>query len=290
VKDSSELGGFSVAADKLILLSPQVRKDFQGFAEVKGQRRSGYSHVVDLQSSEFRLPVRLYCGGVWNGINKIEFIEVAKLGLGRVQEIARLICADSRFVKIARIDWAVDILGLSAWDLAACCRVNGVMSSAFYRSRGGVSFYPHRSKARSVVIYERGKWLKANHCPPTTVFTNEVLTRLEVQFRGKGVPIREFLRIGEYRHVDVLRGVSFERILPTPKAQKPLQVLAAEGLRSLTQKFGLQNASKRFSASEWAHLEKTFFAPMPADFPNLHSLMKKSVLDSIENRLRFPRF
>jgi hypothetical protein len=232
--------------------------------------------------------VRLYCGGIWNGINKIDFAEVSTLGLRRAEEIVNSICGKPHRVTIFRIDWAVDVLGLSAWDLGASCRVTNVVNTEFFHSRGGVSFYPHRSNTRSILIYERGKRLKAQHHPDANRFTNRDLTRLEVQFKGKGVPIREFSRIREYKDIDVLRGVSFERIVQIPNDLKPLQILQAEGLRSLVSRLGLQNASKRFAASEWAYIRKKYLRPSDG-FPDLRFLMKRGIEDWLESRRRFPR-
>jgi hypothetical protein len=210
------------------------------------------------------------------------------LGLRRVEEIVNSICEQPDRVTIARIDWAVDILGLPAWDLGISCRVASVVNSAFFHSRGGVSFYPHKSNTRSILIYERGKRLNALHHPDAKRFSNQDLTRLEVQFKGKGVPIRQFSRIREYRDIDVLRGVSFEKIVKITNDLKPLQILQAEGLRSLVSRLGLQNASKRFAASEWASIRKQYLRPSD-DFPDLRFLMKRGVEDWLENRIRFPR-
>jgi hypothetical protein len=277
-----------VPADKLVLLCDVVKKDFQRVAQDADEPRGGYSYFVDLQNTQFRLPVRLYCDGKWNGINKIEFVGVAALGLRRAEEIVNSICEDPPRAKITRIDWAVDVLGLSAWDLGASCRVANVVNSEFYHSRGGVSFYPHRSNTRSILIYERGKHLSAQHHPDANRFTNRDLTRLEVQFKGKGVPIREFSRIREYKDIDVLRGVSFERIVQIPNDLKPLQILQAEGLRSLVSRLGLQNASKRFAPSEWAYIRKKYLRPSDG-FPDLRFLMKREVEDWLRNVFRFPR-
>ena len=279
-----------MSADKLILLSRRVRKDFQALAEEKGKPRGGYSHFLDLQKTKFQLPVRLYCGGHWTGINKIEFVDVATLGYRRVDQIVGLICPNRRGIRIARIDWALDILGLSVWDLAGCCQVAGVTNCAFYRSRGGVSFYPHKSNSRSILIYERAKRLKQLHDPSAALYEGKSLTRLEVQLKGKGVPIREYLRLSEYAHYNVLRDVTFSTIIPTPKDLKPREFLMMHGLRSLVAERGLQSAAKMFTSSQWAYLRKKYLDPVGENFPDLHALMKKSVLDWLENRIRFPRW
>jgi len=183
-----------VSADKLILLFRRVNAKFEESLNKMGSHEVDLYILSTLRNTEFNLPVHLYCGGFWNGINKIEFIDVATLGLRRVEQIIELICANPSSVKISRIDWAVDVLGVPAWEVAACCHVDRVVNSSFYRSRTGVTFYPHKSMRRTILIYERGKHLLSQHHPLGQVFGNHDLTRIEVPFRGKGVLIREFVR------------------------------------------------------------------------------------------------
>ena len=107
---------------------------------------------------------------------------------------------------------------------------------------------------------------------------------------GKGVPIREFVHIRRYGDIDLLKGVSFLKLLELRTNLKPLQLLAAERLQSLVQEVGLQNASKKFSPSEWAYLKAKFFAPISkTDIPDIRSRMQTSARDWLEDRLRFPR-
>jgi len=281
-----------VPADKLILLSQVVKRSFRLLVEEQGHPKGGYRGFLDLSRTKLNLPVRLYCGGMRNGINKIEFIDVARLGLAQTEIIAKAICGglDQR-VRISRIDWAVDILGLSAWDLAASCRVSGTQNSAFYRSRSGVSFYPHQSRKHAIPIYERLRHLRAKHNPLATVFLfDDHLTRFEIQLRGGGVPIRRFIDIRGFADIDLLNRVTFLKFCQPPPGSKPLQILAAERLQSLVQEFGLQNTSKRFSPAEWAYLTKKFFRPASqAEIPDVRSLMRRSIRDWLEDRIRFPR-
>jgi hypothetical protein len=236
-------------------------------------------------------PVRLFYGGSFNGANKLEFIRVANLGLKRVQHIVTALCGDLATVKICRLDWALDVLNKIAWDLGVRCRVSGVQSSRFYRSRGIVSFYPHFTRDRVILIYDRLKRMQSKGDPSARVFKeNDELTRLEVLFRGKGVPIREFANIPRYADIDLLKGVSFLSLLSVRSGLKPLRLLAAERLQWLVQELGLQNASKRFLPSEWAYLSATLLAPTSKDdMPDIRSLMQKSARDWLEDRIRFPR-
>ena len=278
-------------ADKLVLLSQNLRPEFERIVKEKGHPKGKYSHFLDLRKTEFELPVRLfYCGSI-NGTNKLEFIRVASLGLSRVEQMVTTIFGDSAIVKICRLDWALDLLENTPWDLGARCRVSGVQSSRFYRSRGGVSFYPHFTRDRVILIYDRLKRLRSKGDPLARIFREkDDLTRLEVQFRGKGVPIREFANIRRYADIDLLKGVSFLNLLGIRSNLKPLQLLAAERLQWLVQELGLQNASKRYLPSEWAYLSTKLLAPtLRDDIPDIRTLIRKSARDWLEDRLRFPR-
>jgi hypothetical protein len=278
-------------ADKLILLTQNVASKFECAVKTKGHPKGNYSRSLDLRKTAYGLPVRLYLDGSFNGTNKIEFIQVATLGLSRVEQIVKDICGNLKEPIICRVDWAVDLMGMNPWDLAACCRVSGIQSSKLYHSRGGDSFYPHFSRERVLLIYDKLKRLRLKGDPLAEGFKgNAQLTRLEVQFRGKGVPIREFAHIRRYGDIDLLRGVSFLRLQQLRSTLKPQQRLAAERLQSLAQEVGLQNASKRFSASEWQYLSKTYFEPATkATIPDIRALMQKSARDWLQDRLRFPR-
>jgi hypothetical protein len=278
-------------ADKLVLLSQNVRTEFERLVKEKGHPKGKYSHFLDLRKTKYELPVRLYCGGAFNGANKLEFMRVAGLGISRVEQIVIEVFGDLLNSNICRLDWALDLLGKSPWDLAVRCRVSGVQSSRFYRSRGSVSFYPHFSQDRAILIYDRSKRLRAKSDPLARVFADDNdFSRIEVQFRGKGVPIREFARIRHYGDIDLLKGVDFLNLLQLRSKLKLQQLLAAERIQLLVQEVGLQIASKRFSPSEWAYLSKKYFAPTSKpDIPDIRALMQKSARDWLEDRLRFPR-
>jgi hypothetical protein len=277
-----------VPADKLILLSRHIEKRFKKLAE-REKPRGRYSHFIDLQQTEFRYPAQLYCGGSVNKINKIVFVGLAGLGLTATTRIVGSICGDCCLVTIHRLDWCVDIFGISAWQFAMACHVAGVQSSKFYRSRSGVSCYPHASRERTLLVYERLSYLRSKHDPSTKYYkADDQLTRIEVQLCGKGVPIRGLNQIQRYADIDLLRNVTFLKFRPFRRNLKPLQLLAAHGLQALVQAFGLQNALKRFSAAESAYLIQKFFEP-DMDMPDVHFLMQESTRDWLEDRLRFPR-
>jgi hypothetical protein len=274
-----------------VLLSQNLTPEFERIVKEKGQPKGKYSHCLDLRKTEFGLPVRLFYGGSINGTNKLEFIRVASLGLSRAEQIVMDVFGNLLGPKICRLDWAADLLGKRPWDIAACCRVSGVQSSRFYRSRGCVSFYPHFSRDRAILIYDRLKRLQLLSDPLARVFREQDdLTRFEVQFRGKGVPIREFANIRRYADIDFLQGVTFLNLLQLRGTLKLQQRLAAERIQSLVQEVGLQNASKTVSPSEWAYLSKKYFEPTSkTTLPDIRALMQKSARDWLEDRLRFPR-
>jgi len=278
-------------ADKLVLISRYLNRNFRRLLKEKGKPHGAYRRFLDLRETDLNLPVRLFSGGARDGINKLEFVGVAALGLSQVEHITKSICDYLYIVRISRIDWAVDILGVSAWELATKCRVANVQNSRVYRSRPGNSFYPHHSFRKAILIYERLKRLRSERNPLAKVFrSDDLLTRCEVQFRGAGVPIRKFSEIRCYADIDMLERVSFLQFCRLPATSKPQQILAAERLHALVGEVGLQIASKRFSAAEWAQLNKKFFEPMSKeDIPDVRSLMKKSVVDWLEDRVRFPR-
>ncbi len=277
--------------DKLILLAPSIEKKFVELARRSGTRKGGYERFLDLQKSEFELPVRLYCMGFRDGTNKIELVDPATLGLSRTKEIVKLICGRWYRPTICRIDCAVDIIGIPAREVAACCRVSKVQTTGFFHSRGRVSIYPHLSKPRALLIYEKLKDLRAKHHPFADAFSDdECLTRFEVQFRGKGVPFRDFRDISRYAHIDLLKNVTFLKLRRLRPDLKPQQILAAERMRDLVHEVGLQNASKRFSAPWWAYTSTRLFEPASQEnIPDIRFLMQKSVLDWLEDRIRFPR-
>jgi len=278
-------------ADKLILLCPWLRKSIRKLVKEGGFPIGRYRNFLDLSKTDPSLPVRLSCGGSINNVNKIELNGVAKLGLTRTREIIESICGGTSRVKIYRIDWAVDILDISPSQLAASCRFQGIQSSAFFQSRLGTTYYPHRSKERTVLIYDKLKLLRSRHNPAANGYKqDQQLTRLEVQFRGKGVPIRSFDDIRGYGDIDLLKGMKLVRLRHPPQNAKPQEVLIFEALNGLIDQIGLQNTAKRFSSSQWAYLQKRYFeADAHDEIPDVRRLLTKSARDWLADIIRFPR-
>lgn len=264
--------------DKLEVLCKTITDDFWRIAR-RESSRGGYAHFIDLNKTEFRLPVLLYCGGIYSGIHKIVFDRVSRLSLRRIKKILRLICGKLRRVKIYRIDWAIDIPGISAWGIHQHCRVSGVQKSAFFRSRLGDSFYPHFSHTRKILIYDKASQGKLDHTSASYKRSApDSRTRLEVQLSGTGLPFRKFTEIGRYAGIDLLEDVIFLQFRPLRKGLKPLQLFAAIGMQSAVKEIGLQAASKRVPAANWAYMIETFFEPVSEGvMPDIRSLMKEEV-------------
>lgn len=275
-------------ADKVIVLAPCVRKSIRSLVEEKGFPVGRYKKFLDLSRTDLNLPVRLSCNGCLDDASKIEIIGVAHLGLTRTEEIVKSICETLNHAKIYRIDWAVDIWDISPSQLAACCRFSGIQSSAFFQSRLGATYYPHKSNERTILIYDKLKLLRSkNH---SSVDPNGQLTRLEVQFRGKGVPIKRFDEIRGYGEIDLLKGLKLMKLRRPPKDAKPKDVLVFEALDALRQNTGLQSTAKKFTSSQWAYFQKKYFAEVAKnEFPDVLSLLTTSVRDWLADIIRFPR-
>jgi len=279
--------------DKLILLTDHVENQIYKLVKSNGYPKGKYRRFLDLEKTDLELPVLLYCGGVFTGVNKIEFKGVSKLGSRRAFQCVDLICGGQDDVIIHRIDAAIDLVNVDVWQVAQSCRVKNAQSSKFYRSRHGMSSYPRVSYEHTVLIYEwvkrhlsKGDLLANSH-----FIKNEDVTRMEVQLCGRGIPIPEFMSIHDYGSYDFLENVSFVKLVPIRKNLRPRDRLAAERLQTIVQELGVQNAAKKFSPAQWAYLRNKFFNTHSENvLPDVKSLMQKSVCDWLENRIRFPRF
>ncbi len=275
--------------DKLEVLCKTVTPELRRIVG-RESGRNGYAHFVDLNETDFRLPVLLYCGGTYNGVNKIVFDKVSRLSLRRIKTILRLICGKLRRAWIYRIDFALDLRHLSAWQLAGYCRVSRVQKSAFFRSRTGDSYYPQFSSTRKLLIYDKASKAQVDRNLTFKASSRDRLTRVEVQLRGAGVPFRKFTEIGRYGEIDLLEDVTFLEFRPLKKGLRPLQLFAAIGMQSLVKEIGLQAASKRVPAANWAYMMHKFFVPVSEyALPDIRSLMKDEVRFWLTGNRRFPR-
>jgi hypothetical protein len=276
--------------DKLELITKSIRRRFSRIASGE-PGRGGYSHFVDLRKKNLNLPVHLYVGGVYSEIHKLVFIEVSKLSLRRIRKIVRKICGKRTPVKIYRFDWAIDIPNCSAWELSQHCRVANVQNSKFYHSRTGDSFYPHCSKSRTILIYDKfigsASKRRSHSDDPSTKMT---ITRFEVQLRGAGVPIRSFDEIERYGELDLIKGVEIQRFRRQRPVLTSLQKFAAIGIQAVVEKIGLQNAAKMVPSANWAYLRKKFFEPASDDdLFDIRSLIQDDVRLWLTGSRRPPR-
>jgi len=277
--------------DKLVLLSPLIRRPFVEIAMEEGEPKWGYERCVDLRDTALKLPVKLFYRGRHTQIHKLEFIGVARLGQPRTREIAELIFPILERVRIYRIDLCVDLLGFSPWFFVTNVRLPRQQNFQLYRSRGAVSFYLQFSAQRKILFYDRLRLLRKDKHPLAALFNaNDELTRIEVQMTGGAVPFKRFLDIGRYSEIEPLKHLQIARLRIDPAKNTPAKVLVAYGLRWLIQKYGQQVASRMFSPSSWAALQKTYLKPMKLfEVPPLGLWMRKSVTRWLEGRLLHPR-
>jgi hypothetical protein len=279
-------------ADKLVLLCDKVRPQYSHLANLFGKRVAGYSKYIDLREMEEPIEARLYTGGMYTGVNKIQFDhEIAKWGLRKTRETAEEIIGDLRNVTIARLDWCIDLHGFSPADVALYARVKRTQSYAFFHSREGNTFYLRNSKSFTLLIYDRLARLRAKFDPEADCYGKDYkLTRIEMQLRGRGLPFRSFNDIEEYADFHFLRRLRFWEVGRKKDDLTPVQELAAEGFLNRIDQYGLAGVSKLYSSSEFAYLLKKFLVPLKElPFPKPDKLMQASKRDWLENRIRFPR-
>jgi hypothetical protein len=276
--------------DKLSLLSPIISPSVANVAVKYGLPTAGYERCVDLRKTSKSLPARVYFRGRHNGINKIELVNVARLGLPRTQEIVEAIFPDLRRVRIYRVDLCVDILGISPQYFVVNTQLGRRQNYALFRSRGAVSFYLQFSRQRKILFYDRGKLLRKRKNPLAAIFATDQLTRIEVQMVGATVPFRRFTEIHRYAEFDPLAGVEFMRLRTNGRDYTPVKLLAAYGLRWLFRRHGQQAASRMFPASAWAAIRKTYLIPMQeTEIPPIRRMMRKSIERWIKGQICFPR-
>jgi hypothetical protein len=249
-------------ADKLELLSSKVEGAFKEMAEKKGRKASGYSRYIDLRDTPYEIPIRLYCGGIHNGVNKLQFHDVAHLGLTETRRLVRLVCGKAAWVRISRLDWCFDVAGISAVDLASHCRLSKVQTCGYVKSRNGITFYLRRSKLGSVLMYDRIGRLRAIHDPLARCYSkSDQLTRIEVQLKGKSLQFRNFSDIERYGELNLLSDISFWEFGCKRQDLNIVDALAADGFLGKIEKYGLQVASKTYSSQEFDYLQKQFLIP-----------------------------
>jgi hypothetical protein len=140
--------------DKLIVLSGSISEPFYELARQGGINKWGYKYVIDLRLPPNRLPAILFCEGIHNGRHKVVVVGVASLGRRRAVGIIRKITGHLSGVRIYRIDFCVDLFGVSVWDLARVCYIGRAQGYQIYRTRKGDTVYLQRTGARTVLIYD----------------------------------------------------------------------------------------------------------------------------------------
>jgi hypothetical protein len=283
---SLPLEDWIMPADKLELVSHRIRSQYLDLAIDGGMRKGGYAYVIELPE----ISAVLHCRGYRDEIHKLVFRDVARLGHTYCKDVVREVFGESSHVRTTRVDWCVDIFGISVLDLAFHCRLGRVQNCRIDRSRTGITFYPRFSKARTVLLYDKLRQLESKHDPILRKYAMEgPLTRVEVQFK-RNLPYRKFDELERYAELDLLSNFSFWQARRKRHGLKIKDSLAAEGLLRRIEENGLQLASKMFSPPEWAYLTKTLLELAPdSKFPDLNKLLQKSARDWLDDRIRFRR-
>lgn len=278
--------------DKLIVLCDSLTEPFDELAQTEGIRRWSYSHVVDLRESVLSMPAILYRCGIHNGRHKLEIVEVARVGRRRTFQIVRAVFGHLSRAWLYRIDFCVDLFGLSVWDLARFCYLGGAQNYEIYRTRKGETVYLQRSDSRTVQIYDRGKLVRASKSPWARMLRpGEDWTRLEVQLRGRGLPYRNLRQLDHYGEMDLLADLQFRRVISSTSHQKPIRSMAAAHLANEVHQFGLHAVLKRFPPAQRAYIQKIFTEDISSRvLPDIRRQLRHAIRDWLNDRIRFPRF
>ena len=151
-------------ADKLVLRNHKLSSRFLKLAEQKGKPTF---LLFSLHRPEHDLPGISGVPTLWwipQRQSEITLRDVAHLGYTRCKEIAAEIFGASDWTRIMRVDWCVD-LDIPLLDLALYCRLKRSAVCLVVRSRTGITFYLRRSKARTVMMYDKWRQLQAIRHP-----------------------------------------------------------------------------------------------------------------------------
>jgi hypothetical protein len=278
--------------DKLVLLCVFISELFLRLAREQGVRKWGYNHVIDLRQTDHNLPIILYCDGMRDGRHKLEVVGVARIGHACTLQILKKVIGHLSNARIYRIDCCVDLLGVSVWDLAQICYVGRSQNYQIYRSRTGDSVYIQRSTAKTILLYDKKRRLRAEHDPQAAMYgPGDELTRLEIQLKGAGVPFKKVRHIHRYADINLLSGLKLRCIVASSNHKKPFHTMAAAHLANQIVDFGLHATLKRYPSSHRAYIEKLFLEDVDGgEVPDLRLHLKRSIEDWLEDRIRFPRF
>jgi hypothetical protein len=278
--------------DKLEILSPSISGRYSRLAKEEGQTGFGYQYWIDLRTVEPAIPAILYYRGRHGGIHKLSIVGVARVGWRKTRRIILRIFGKLSRVRIYRIDLCADLLGKSVRHFLEQCHLSRTQNFRLFRERGAESVYLQWSKARKVVVYNKGWLLRKQHSPLAMMLKHDdQLTRIEVQMRGSGVPFRRLRDIRKYENIKLLTNLAFHKFRAKLDKRKPLQFLAQVGLRTLVSKYGIHGTSKMFTAPVWAFLKAKFLRlSRTNEAVELTRRMQKSTQDWLTDRIRSPRF
>ncbi|HSY59120.1 MAG TPA: hypothetical protein VK795_06135 [Terriglobales bacterium] len=249
-------------------------------------RRYRYSNWLDLRKVHPTLQAFLFYNHQPTMKHKLVLIGVGKLGRTLTGRIISQVFPQLDGVRIHRIDFCVDLFGVSVMSLAENIFAPGTHNFRIYKSQDGISHYFQCSGRRTVLAYDK---VRSDKALRTSNLDLEI-ARLEVQLRGKGVPIRDFRDIHRYLEFDVLGPLEVRRVIAAFDATKPTSFLAARGFRSVVSEYGLDGALKLFPSSNRSFLkEKYLGAPLKDQLSSLAIGLRKGTSDWLADRIRFPR-
>jgi hypothetical protein len=272
--------------DKLELMSSSITAEFKAHATELGERAYRYSKWLDLRKVHPTLQAELFYEHRPTMKHKLRLIGVAKLGRTVTAEIISRVFPRPDGIKIHRIDFCVDLFGVPVMSLAENICLPGTHNFKIYKSRDGISQYLQCSDPRTVLAYDKVRADKALRHSNLDI----EISRLEVQLRGKGVPIRDFRDIHEYLEYDLLGPLEIREVIAAFDTTKPISFLAARGFRSVVSEYGLDGALKLFRSANRQFLRSKFLeAPLKDRLAALAAGMRKGTAEWLADRIRFPR-
>jgi hypothetical protein len=272
--------------DKLELISTKINWRFESMALALGQRAFRYEKWLDLRKLTPGLHAILYFGHQPTGKHKLVLVGVAKLGWTATREIVEQVFPALDDVKIHRIDFCADFYRTSVLSLAENLCLPGTHGFKVYKSHKGSSYYLQSSPARSVLVYDKARSEKRLGKANLDI----EITRLEVQLRGKAIPIRDFRKLSRYLEIDVLGRLEVRKITAVFQPERPNLFLAANGFQLIVSKYGLDGALKLFPSPYRAFLKSRFLGPpLQRELSSIRDELRRGTSEWFADRIRFPR-
>ena len=272
--------------DKLELFSQQINRYYEDLALEVGRTGYRYERWLDLRLTEHPLPAFLHFRNRLTGTHKLVLIGVAKLGWTETKRIVEQVFPNLERVRISRIDLSVDFFGTSVFTLGENLYLRRAQGFIVYKKRSGTSYYLQCSPLKSVLVYDKAQFPKrvGSRRPDIDI------ARLEVQLKGSGIPIREFLQLWRYARLDVLPNLEVRHVRVRFDSKRPNLFIASVGFRRLIRKYGLNGALKLFPSSYRNILKATFLGPeLKDELSSIKDQLRVSITNWLGDIIRFPR-